>query len=271
MPEAVKGHAERETRLAGYCLPLKDLLGIGLYIDESKPETYLLLVKKAGELTRRVFGSYEPRPAEVEAAIKEGTILDFRNPRRPRKSIEEDFGWYMKKLAYHHFLKRDVLRLACEHRVVVAGNPASEKISYPVETLIVPERAGRRQAEEFISAVGRHMLGRYGLRTWPPEDISNADARGLAWTQVEGPGGLMSRQGDFEGSLRWQMPPESDDIRAVRGYFNRWYVSQPCVQAKVVDAMLKGSVRAKGTYGGLEVELTVTPEEQVRSLLEDRI
>ncbi len=271
MPEALKGQAGRETQLAGYSMALKDVLGVGLHINESRPETYILLVQKAGELRKRVFGSYEPKPAEVEASINDGTILDFRDPRRPKQSLKEDFSTYMQQLAYHYFLKRDVLRLASENRVVVAGNPASERIRYPVETLIVPAEAGRRQVEEFLSAVGGHMSSKYGLRTRPPEEAAEDLPRKIAWAQVEGAGGLMSRPGDFEESLRLQMPPDSDDVRDVRAYFNRWYVQQPGVQERVVDAMLKGPVRSKGDLGGFKVDITVTPEERVRNLLQDRI
>jgi len=271
MREAVREPSERQIQLSGYSMPLKDLLGVGASIEDSQPETYIFLTLKAWELNKNIFGKPSPEPAEMEAAIKAGTILDFRDPRSPVKSMASDFGWYMKQLAYHHFLKRAVMRIACAHQVIVAGNPLSEKINHPLESLIVPKDRGRRSVEEFISHVAAHMLGKYGLTLRKPEEIGNDSARGLAWAEVEAPCSLISHPHDFGLSIREQMPPQSDDVKAVRAYFNRWYVQQPHVQARIVDAMLKGAASSKTVYGGLDVTITLTPEQRVANLLQDRI
>jgi hypothetical protein len=278
MEEVLKPQATAQARYAAYTVPLKDIIGRGAFVGEDSPQMAALLAAKSAKLAERIFGTGNPGRPEVEKAVGEGTIMDFRDPHALLGAGEkyylsphfrQDYDDYMKHLAYNYHIKRDVLRAACDHGVVIAPNPASEGLKYPLEAAIAPAERGRKAVEGFLSAVGRVMLEKYGIKT--TQEPKNPIASSMLWRQVDNPERLLAFPDDWEANIALQNPPKSDDVKTVRDFFNRWYVEQPHIKAAMLDALLKGDLTETRTEYGITINVTSTPAHRIGKLYKQRI
>jgi hypothetical protein len=185
--------------------------------------------------------------------------------------LRMDFEDYMKRLAYHYHIKRDVLNVATAHGVVLAANPKSKDIQLPLETLILPKVGGRKAAEGFLEGLKTQMRAKYGIETLRPETVPEPRARKLVWTEVDDPQKNLIHPEDWQMNLAEQTPPQTDDVRAVREFFNRWYIQQPHIQREVIDTMLKGATTTVADHFGIRATIIENPEQRVKELTSQRI
>jgi hypothetical protein len=278
--QVLRQAGSRRLEVVGFNLPMKDLLGVGAFSGQETLEMRQVLEARASGLKVKVFGETDPAPMKVVKAIDAGTIRDFRDRHQMMRhrtaypfadDFREDFKTYMTQLAYHYFIKRDALRLACEGGVIIATNPLAEKINYPMESIIAPKESGRAAVDAYLGRLEAHMVGAYGVGFTPLDRLNGTPAGDSVWGQTEEPKRCLKHPEDWGRNLYEQMPPQTDDVRAVRQFFNAWYLSQPLIQREVMDAMLKGPITRASEFHGIRTTTMETPENRIEWLMRQRI
>ncbi|MBU0762737.1 MAG: hypothetical protein KKD39_06895 [Candidatus Altiarchaeota archaeon] len=240
-------HAQQPPKtveVEGYTMPLKDVLGMGASVERRREDMDAFLKLKAAQLKKIIFGEGNNVPLweDVEGRISDGTIVDFRSPRvkdeRNRGNLFGELGYYLEDLAYHIYVKRDVLELACEHQVIISTSPFAKEAGYPMETLIVKKEDGRQRAEQFIESLAQYMDVVYGVKTQHPSDIKTA-SRKYVWNAIDSPLDHLRDKSSFDANIELQKPPNIsepptlEDIKKIRAWFNKWYCSSPARQEMI--------------------------------------
>ncbi|MFH1403386.1 MAG: hypothetical protein ABIH11_03870 [Candidatus Altiarchaeota archaeon] len=284
----VRSKAPIPSDYMGITVPMKEVLGVGAFIGDCRPDVDAVLKKQALDLMQNVFGTKTPESGDILGKIEDGTLKDFRRKYRDRYWSEGrevmllgEAHLYFRTLAYHHYIKRDTLRIASKHRVVISTSPLSDIEQYPYETLIVESGKGGKSVEKtidgFFDELDEHMRKKYGIEIQRPEDITHEKARKHVGFQINNPQSLMSRPVNFNLCLERQTPPDTDDVRQMRQWFNDFMRDTAQTKQHVVEELLKGDIVSEinmQTIPGLPPiigKITSTGRGRASPWLEDRI
>lgn len=232
---------QRELEVVGYTLPLKHMLGVeGIGENAEAMDRYL--GGKSREVIRAVFGDEPVDIYSFRRKVGEGVLNQEYNKERLH-------GEYLKALAYHIYVKAEVLRLACDCGVVLTVNPLADVLNEPMECAVVRKADGLRRVEEFLSRTDDFLQGECGVPLTYPRDIRERRIREHAYLPITSARELLIYPADFRKNLELQRPPETSgpltegDVKSMRAWFNDWYRRNPYKAAALVDELSSGVLR----------------------------
>jgi hypothetical protein len=194
---------------------------------------------RSHDIVHAVFGDAPVTANRFADKVSEGVF----NPRFNKPPL---FNGCFTQLAYHMFVKAEVLRIACDCGVVLTANPIGEVLNEPMECAIVRKSAGLRRVEEFLGRTDGFLQEECGVPLTYPQDIVSRRIREHAYLPITSARDLLIRQDKFQENIELQRPPDigcrvtEGGVRRMRAWFNEWYRRNPLKAGILIGELASG-------------------------------